>query len=300
MEIKYHKPVLLEEAIAGLKIRPDGVYVDVTYGGGGHSNALLEKLNENGRLFGFDQDADAQAHRIEDPRFEFVAANFRHLTQYLKYYHIQSVQGILADFGVSSHQFDTAERGFSTRWEGRLDMRMNQAQVQDAHAVINTYEESELSRIFFQYGELKNARSLAKTIVLARSEKPIDTTSDLTRAIKALIPERWENKVLAQLFQAVRIEVNEEMEVLQSFLEQAASVLAPGGRLVCISYHSLEDRCVKRFINSGNFKGETEKDFYGNTLKPLKKVGKLITPSPAEIKQNSRARSAKMRIAEKQ
>ena len=300
MMIKYHKPVLLEEAIQGLKVRPDGIYVDVTFGGGGHSRALLEKLNESGRLFGFDQDADARTNQIEDHRFEFVAANFQHLTQYLKYHRIKMVHGILADFGVSSHQFDTAQRGFSTRWEGRLDMRMNQSQSKDAHGIINTYDESELSRIFFNYGELKNARSLAKTIVLARSEKSIDTTSDLTKAIKALIPERWENKVLAQLFQAVRIEVNDEIEVLQSFLMQAASVLEPGGRLVCISYHSLEDRCVKRFINSGNFDGEAEKDFYGNTVKPLKRVGKLITPSAIEVKHNVRARSAKMRIAEKQ
>lgn len=300
MMIKYHKPVLLEEAVTGLNIRPDGIYVDVTFGGGGHSAAILEQLNERGRLYGFDQDADAKANRFSDDRFEFIEANFCYMEHFLKYHRVNLVNGILADFGVSSHQFDTAERGFSTRMDGRLDMRMNQAQEHDAYHVINTYEEEALSRIFFEYGELKNARRIAKKIVTDRTKKPIESTSGLRAVIQNLIPERLENKILAQLFQAIRIEVNNEIEVLQSFLQQAANLLMPGGRLVCISYHSQEDRWVKRFIQSGNFDGEITKDFYGNAIKPFIKIGKLVTPSLAEIKENNRARSAKMRIAEKQ
>lgn len=299
MTTQYHKPVLLQSSLEGLNIKPDGVYVDVTFGGGGHSRAILDRLNENGRLFGFDQDVDAKKNKIEDTRFAFIAANFSHLTQYLKFYKINGVDGILADFGVSSHQFDTGERGFSIRIEARLDMRMNQTQELDAYKVINEYDEAALGDLFFNYGELRNAKILARNIVLARSEKPIVTTQDLIMIVRPLVPERIENKILAQLFQAIRIEVNNELKVLQSFLIQAVDALKPGGRLVCISYHSLEDRLVKRFFQSGNFNGELKKDFFGNPLVQLQRIGKLIVPTAQEIKENGRARSAKLRIAEK-
>lgn len=299
MTTQYHKPVLLQSSLEGLNIKPDGVYVDVTFGGGGHSRALLDRLNENGRLFGFDQDPDAIKNKIEDTRFSFIAANFSHLTQYLKFYKIKGVDGILADFGVSSHQFDAGERGFSIRAEARLDMRMNQTQELDAYTLINEYDEAALSDLFFNYGELRNAKILARNIVLARSEKPIVTTQDLITIVRPLVPERIENKILAQLFQAIRIAVNNELKVLQSFLIQAVDALKPGGRLVCISYHSLEDRLVKRFFQSGNFNGELKKDFYGNPLVQLERIGKLIVPTAQEIKENGRARSAKLRIAEK-
>ena len=296
---QYHNPVLLQSSLEGLKVRPQGTYVDVTFGGGGHSRAILDQLDANGRLFGFDQDADAALNTIEDSRFEFIPANFGHLTQYLKFHKIEEVDGILADFGVSSHQFDTGSRGFSIRMESRLDMRMNQAQILDAYAVVNGYEEDALTKVFFDYGELRNAKVLARTIVNARSENKLVTTQDLITVVQSLVPQRIENKILAQLFQAIRIEVNNELEVLQSFLNQAVSVLKPGGRLVCISYHSLEDRLVKRFFQSGNFEGKIQKDFYGNPLVQLQKVGKLIVPSEEEVKSNGRARSAKLRVAEK-
>ena len=299
MRTQYHNPVLLQASLEGLRIRPNGTYADVTFGGGGHSRAILEELNEEGRLLGFDQDPDALRNSIEDSRFDFVAANFSHLTQYLKYHKIEKLDGILADFGVSSHQFDTQERGFSIRTDARLDMRMNQAQSLDAHEVINTYTEERLRSLFFEYGELKNSKSVAKKIVAAREEKDIVTTMNLIELVRPLVPQRIENKILAQLFQALRIEVNNELEVLKSFLIQATEALAKGGRLVCISYHSLEDRLVKRFIQTGSFDGELEKDFYGNPIKPLSKIGKLIIPSPEEIKDNGRSRSAKLRIAEK-
>lgn len=299
MRTQYHNPVLLQASLEGLRIRPNGTYADVTFGGGGHSRAILEELNEEGRLLGFDQDTDALRNSIEDSRFDFVAANFSHLTQYLKYHKIEKLDGILADFGVSSHQFDTQERGFSIRTDARLDMRMNQAQSLDAHEVINTYTEERLRSLFFEYGELKNSKSVAKKIVAAREEKDIVTTMNLIELVRPLVPQRIENKILAQLFQALRIEVNNELEVLKSFLIQATEALAKGGRLVCISYHSLEDRLVKRFIQTGSFDGELEKDFYGNPIKPLSKIGKLIIPSPEEIEDNGRARSAKLRIAEK-
>ena len=296
---QYHNPVLLQSSLEGLKVRPQGTYLDVTFGGGGHSRAILDQLDANGRLFGFDQDADAALNTIEDSRFEFIPANFGHLTQYLKFHKIEEVDGILADFGVSSHQFDTGSRGFSIRMEGRLDMRMNQAQTLDAYAVVNGYEEDALAKVLFDYGELRNAKILARTIVNARSENKLVTTQDLITVVQSLVPQRIENKILAQLFQAIRIEVNNELEVLQSFLNQAVSVLKPGGRLVCISYHSLEDRLVKRFFQSGNFEGKIQKDFYGNPLVQLQKVGKLIVPSEEEVKSNGRARSAKLRVAEK-
>ena len=295
----YHKPVLLSEAIAGLAIVPNGIYVDATFGGGGHARAILEHLSDQGKLFGFDQDLDAQSNRIIDERFEFVASNFSHLKQFLKFYKVDAVDGILADFGVSSHQFDTEARGFSTRANARLDMRMNQSQELDAHQIVNSYSAKELQEIFSTYGELRNSKTLAQRIVAAREEKPINTTGELIAEVRSSIPKVLENKIFAQLFQALRIEVNQELEVLKQFLEQAATVLKPQGRLVCISYHSLEDRLVKRFVQNGNFQGETEKDFYGNSIRPLKNVGKLIVPQGDEIKENSRARSAKMRIAEK-
>ena len=295
----YHKPVLLSEAIAGLAIVPNGIYVDATFGGGGHARAILEHLSDQGKLFGFDQDLDAQSNRIIDERFEFVASNFSHLKQFLKFYKVDAVDGILADFGVSSHQFDTEARGFSTRANARLDMRMNQSQELDAHQIVNSYSAKELQEIFSTYGELRNSKTLAQRIVAAREEKPINTTGELMAEARSSIPKVLENKIFAQLFQALRIEVNQELEVLKQFLEQAATVLKPQGRLVCISYHSLEDRLVKRFVQNGNFQGETEKDFYGNSIRPLKNVGKLIVPQGDEIKENSRARSAKMRIAEK-
>ena len=299
MTSQYHKPVLLQSSLEGLNIKPEGVYVDVTFGGGGHSRALLGRLNENGRLFGFDQDPDALKNKIEDSRFTFINANFSHLSQYLKFYKINGLDGILADFGVSSHQFDTSERGFSIRTEGRLDMRMNQTQGLDAFKLINEYDEAALSDVFFNYGELRNAKILARNIVLARSEKPIVTTQDLITVVRPLVSERIENKILAQFFQAIRIEVNNELEVLQTFLLQAVDALNPGGRLVCISYHSLEDRLVKRFFQSGNFNGDLKKDFYGNPLVQLERIGKLIVPAEQEIKENGRSRSAKLRTAEK-
>jgi len=299
MKTQYHNPVLLNEALQGLNIRPEGIYVDVTFGGGGHSRGILEQLGPKGRLLGFDQDTDALENVPLDDRFDFVAANFSHLSQYLKYHKVEAVDGILADFGVSSHQFDEGARGFSIRKEGRLDMRMNQNQELDAFTVINTYEAEQLADLFFHFGELRNARKIASIICMSREEGPITTTSDLIDVVKSLTPKRFENKFLAKIFQAIRIEVNNELMVLQSFLKQAVQVLNPGGRLVCISYHSLEDRFVKRFIQSGNFEGKEEKDFYGNSLSKLRKIGKLIVPSQEELKDNPRARSAKLRIAEK-
>ena len=299
MKTQYHNPVLLHSSLEGLNIKPDGVYVDVTFGGGGHSKAILEQLNEKGRLFGFDQDSDAAANKIEDSRFEFVEANFSYLSQYLKFHKVKGVDGILADFGVSSNQFDTIERGFSIRTDGPLDMRMNQSQEFDAYMVVNQYEEEALINVLFNYGELRNAKSLARNIISARSEKEIESTQDLISVLKPLVPQRIENKVLAQIFQAIRIEVNAELDALQSFLVQAEAFLNSGGRLVCISYHSLEDRLVKRFFQSGNFEGEIVKDFYGNPQIRLKRIGKVIVPDKKEIKNNGRSRSAKLRIAEK-
>ena len=296
---QYHNPVLLKETLQGLKIQSEGVYVDVTFGGGGHSKEIINMLSDDGRLFGFDQDADAYENRIDDLRFEFVAANFSYLKQYLKYYKVIAVDGILADFGVSSHQFDKGSRGFSIRTEGRLDMRMNQSQDLDAYKVLNQYSEDVLSQTLFNYGELRNSKKIAELIVKTRNVKDIETTQDLIKIVKPLVPQRFENKVLAKIFQAIRIEVNDELRVLMTFLQQATEVLKPGGRLVCISYHSLEDRLVKRYIKSGNFEGKEEKDFFGNSMSPFVKVGKLRVPSEEEVEINPRARSAKLRIAEK-
>ncbi|MGB1807037.1 MAG: 16S rRNA (cytosine(1402)-N(4))-methyltransferase RsmH [Flavobacteriaceae bacterium] len=295
----YHKPVLLDEAIKGLMIRPSGVYVDVTFGGGGHSQAILDQLDTNGKLYGFDQDVDAQANALEDIRFDLIPANFSFLKQYLKFKGVTQVHGILADFGVSSHQFDSDARGFSTRFDGPLDMRMNIGQEVSAASVVNTYSESQLGSIFRTYGEIRNAHRIASAIVKQRQEQSFNTTKQLRDLVAELVPERFLNKNLAQVFQAIRIEVNQELEVLKQFLEQSAEVLIPGGRLVCISYHSLEDRLVKRFIREGRFEGKAVVDFYGNKECPFKKVGGLVVPNKAEIAVNNRARSAKMRIAEK-
>ena len=299
MIMSYHKPVLLEAAVTGLQIIPSGVYVDVTFGGGGHSCAILSQLGSEGRLYGFDQDPDALENVPSDDRFELIPANFSFLQQYLKFKGVTEVAGVLADFGVSSHQFDQVDRGFSTRYEGPLDMRMNPNQGLDAAEVINTYSEDQLAGLFFQYGELRIARKLAAAIVSERFQQTFQTTLQLKTLVASMVPERFLNKTAAQVFQAIRIEVNQELEVIKQFLEQAVAVLKPGGRLVCISYHSLEDRLVKRFIREGQFEGAAPVDFYGNKDCPLRKVGGLVVPSAEEIKENNRARSAKMRIAER-
>ncbi len=296
--MNYHNPVLLFESIDGLEIDPSGVYVDVTFGGGGHSREILKRLGENGKLFAFDQDADALENTIDDDRFVLINENFRFIKRYLRFYGVKKVDGILADLGVSSHQFDVAERGFSTRFDAELDMRMNQDGKLSAFTIVNKYDEEKLSNILFLYGELRNARTIAKQIVSARNDKPIKTSFELKTVLKQFLPASKEHKILAQIFQAIRIEVNEELEALKEFLIQAKEVLKKGGKLSVISYHSLEDRLVKRFMRNGLFEGEAEKDFYGNVELPFKK-GKLIIPSTEEIKENNRARSAKLRIATK-
>ena len=297
---EYHNPVMLAECIEGLAIKPDGVYVDVTFGGGGHSREILKHLSAKGRLLAFDQDVDAQANIPNDDRLTFIDQNFRFLKNNCRLHAAIPVDGVLADLGVSSHQFDRPERGFSTRFDADLDMRMDQSSSLTAKEVVDSYSEEDLHRIFGIYGEIQNAKSLAKTIVTARLNQPIETISDLKEVIQKLIPKGKENKYLAQVFQALRIEVNQELEALQDFLLQAADVLAVGGRLVVMSYHSLEDRLVKNFIAKGKFRGEVEKDFFGNPLKPLEAVSrKAITASEEEIKKNSRARSAKLRVAVK-
>ena len=299
METPYHKSVLLSQSVQGLNIQPDGVYVDVTFGGGGHSREILKHLGANGKLFAFDQDKDAASHAPNDERFTLIQENFRHLKRFLRFYGITQVDGVLGDFGVSSHQFDSPERGFSTRFDANLDMRMNQSHHTSARQILNQYQEAELSQILFRYADLKNARSLAKAIVQARQEKAIHTNADLQKALHKFLPKGKENKVLAQIFQAIRIEVNDEISALEEFLWQLPEVVKTGGRISLISYHSLEDRLVKRFIRDGKFQGEAQKDFYGNPLVPFRKVGGLITPSPEEIQQNNRARSAKLRIAQR-
>lgn len=295
----YHNPVLLEESLAGLNIHPDGVYVDATFGGGGHSRAILERLSERGKLYAFDQDEAAWQNEVDDSRFVLIRENFQFMQQFLRFHGQKHVDGILADLGVSSHQFDQAERGFSTRFEGVLDMRMNQKQSLTAREVVNRYGEEELARIFHLYGELRPSRAMAKAIVDARSASPIETTTELNQVLKPFLNGYYDHKILAQVYQAIRIEVNAEMQVIESLLTQVPSILKPHGRLVVIAYHSLEDRLVKNFIRAGRFSGEPEKDMYGNTDVPLKKVGGLVVPSPAEISRNNRARSAKMRTAEK-
>ena len=295
--MSYHNPVLLQESIDALSIKEDGVYVDVTFGGGGHSREILKRLGENGRLFGFDQDPDALGNVIDDERFVLIPENFRYISRFLRFHGVRKVDGVLADLGVSSHQFDEAERGFSTRFDGDLDMRMNQKSKVSAKEIVNNYSEEKLAEILFLYGELRNSRNIAKTIVEKRVEEKIDTSFQLRQALQKYLPKAKEHKIIAQIFQAIRIEVNEELDVLREFLGQIPNLLKDDGRLSVISYHSLEDRLVKRFIRTGLFSGEVEKDFYGNSNEPLKKVGKLIVPTAAEIKINNRARSAKLRIA---
>lgn len=290
---------MLEEAIQGLEINPDGIYVDVTFGGGGHSRAILKKLSKEGRLLAFDQDEAAQQNIISDERFQLINGNFSHLKRHLKFYGISIVDGILADFGVSSHQFDSGSRGFSTRLEGPLDMRMNAQNELSAYEVVNEYSSEELQRIFKSYGELRIAKKLADLIVAQRNQAPLETTQALVNLLAPTLPKHVFNKIIAQVFQAIRIEVNAELDFIKSFLEQSVGLLTKGGRMVCISYHSLEDRLVKLFIREGKFEGKAESDLYGNRNLPLKKVGNLQIPSDEEIKENGRARSGKLRIAEK-
>ncbi len=295
----YHIPVMLFESVDGLSIRPGGDYVDATFGGGGHSREILRRLNK-GRLFAFDQDADAARNAIKDDRFFFIMHNFRFLKNFLRYFEVQSVDGILGDLGVSSHDFDVAERGFSFRFEGKLDMRMNRQAKKSAATVVNEYSEEELKQVFRTYGEVRNAAKLAREIVQARATGMVETTQQLRSVIDKCIPKSIENKYMAQVFQALRIEVNREMQALKEFLEASLEVLKPGGRLVMITYHSLEDRLVKNFMKTGNFEGKVEKDFYGNISSPFKLVNrKVVTPSAEELEKNPRSRSAKMRIAEK-
>lgn len=296
---KYHTPVMLVQCIEALAIKPEGIYIDVTFGGGGHSREILNSLGENGRLLALDQDADAQGNIHNDDRLTFIDQNFRYLKNNCRLHDAIPADGILADLGVSSHQFDQPERGFSIRYDADLDMRMDQSSILTAKEVVNTYSEEKLHRIFGIYGEIKNAKSLAKTVVTARLNAPINTVDELKLAILKNIPKGKENKYLAQVFQALRIEVNQELEALEEFLLQTGDVLKSGGRLVVMSYHSLEDRLVKNFISKGKFKGEVEKDFYGNSLKPFEALGKAVIASDEEIKQNNRARSAKLRIAVK-
>ncbi len=295
----YHNPVLLKETVDGLNINPDGVYVDVTFGGGGHSKEILKRLGPNGKLFAFDQDEDAIANTIDDERFVLINENFRFIKRFLRFYNIKSVDGILADLGVSSHQFDVAERGFSTRFDAELDMRMSQKNEINAFTIVNNYDENNLKRVFLDYGELKNAQAIARVIIEAREIETIRNTEQLKTVLSRFLPVHKSHKILAQMYQAIRIEVNQEIEVLKEFLEQSLEILKPNGRLSILSYHSLEDRLVKRYIKNGLFEGEPEKDFFGNFTVPFKTIGKLIIPSNEEIKINNRARSAKLRIAEK-
>lgn len=297
----YHIPVLLNESLEGLAIESAGVYVDVTFGGGGHSRAILERLNEKGKLYGFDQDVDAEQNIPNDPRFVFVRSNFRFLSNFMRFHDIRGdVDGILADLGVSSHHFDAKERGFSFRFEGALDMRMNYRAGKTAADVLNTYSEGQLADVFYLYGELKVARRLAALIVRARKENPFQTIAELMEVIKPFTGKDKEKKFLAQVFQALRIEVNDEMRALREMLEQTLEVLKPGGRLVVITYHSLEDRLVKNFLKTGNFEGKSEQDFFGNVYSPYLLINnRVIIPSAEEIERNPRSRSAKLRIAER-
>ncbi len=295
----YHNPVLLQETVDGLAIKENGIYVDVTFGGGGHSKEILKRLGPKGRLYAFDQDQDALSNVIQDDRFVLINENFRFIKRFLRFHGVRKVDGILGDFGVSSHQFDVAERGFSTRFEADLDMRMDQKGTLSAYDVINEYDEQQLRAMFLLYGELRSAPKLARAIVEARTNTAIKTSVQLKEALAPFLPQHREHKVLAQIYQSIRIEVNQELEVLKEFLMQTMELLEEEGRISLISYHSLEDRLVKRFIRSGLFEGEPEKDFYGNVSVPFKKVGRLIVPTAQEIKINNRARSAKLRIAKR-
>ena len=297
--MEYHNPVLLKETVDGLNIHPDGIYVDVTFGGGGHSREIMSRLGENGKLFAFDQDLDALKNAINDERFTLINENFRYIKRFLRFHGIKQVDGILADLGVSSHQFDVAERGFSTRFDAELDMRMNQKGDISAYHVVNEYDEQDIARVLFDYGELKNARAMAYVIVTARKDKEIRNSDELKKVLAKFLPGHKSNKILAQIYQAIRIEVNQEMDVLKEFLEQSLEILKPGGRLSVISYHSLEDRLVKRYMRNGMFEGEPERDLFGNFKVPFKIIEKLIVPTEEEIASNNRARSAKLRVAEK-
>ena len=296
----YHKPSLLQESVDGLSIVADGRYVDVTFGGGGHSKEILERLSENGRLFAFDQDPDAEDNSIEDDRFSLIAQNFSFLKNFLRMYNVIPVDGVLADLGVSFHQFDVPKRGFSFRFEGPLDMRMDQKRKLTAAKVVNTYSADQLETIFKEYGELRNAKQIVQNIDAARSQKKIATVEELKAILKNITPEKIEHKFLAQVFQALRIEVNEELKVIQDLLEQTVEVLKDGGRMSVITYHSLEDRLVKNFFKTGNVQGKVEKDFFGNLIRPMEPINrKPIVPGADEVKDNNRSRSAKLRIAEK-
>ena len=295
----YQNPVLLKESIIGLNINPNGIYVDATFGGGGHSTEILNKLNSSGRLIAFDQDQDAIDNKILDNRVSLVKSNFKYLNNYLNYFEIIKIDGLLADFGISSYQIDNEKRGFSTRFDSELDMRMNNSQKTDAKAVVNDYKKDQLEYIFKNFGELKNYKRISEKIISERAIKYIDTTNDLKIILKSLTIPKEENKFFAKVFQAIRIEVNDELEVIKTLLDKSLKYLKKGGRLVCISYHSLEDRLVKKFIQNGGFRNETSSDLYGNKELKLKKIGKMITPSEKEIIQNNRSRSAKLRIAEK-
>lgn len=297
--MEYHNPVLLKETVDGLNIKPDGVYVDVTFGGGGHSREIMSRLGGNGRLIAFDQDEDALQNAIDDDRFLLINENFRNIKRFLRFHGIKEVDGILGDFGVSSHQFDVAERGFSTRFDAELDMRMNRRGDLSAFHVVNEYDEQDLKRVFVHYGELKNGGAMANVIVSARKDKQIRNTEHLKQVLSKFLPAHKSNKILAQIYQAIRIEVNQEIEVLKEFLEQSLEILKPGGRLSVISYHSLEDRLVKRFMRNGMFEGEPERDMFGRFEVPFKIIEKLIVPTEEEIAINNRARSAKLRVAEK-
>ena len=296
----YHVPVLLEESIEGMNLSPKGVYVDVTFGGGGHSKEILRQMDSTSHLYSFDQDEDAEKNIVNDKRFTFVRSNFRYLYNFLRYYGVEQVDAILADLGVSSHHFDDSERGFSFRFDGKLDMRMNKRSGLTAADVVNTYDEEHLANIFYLYGELKNSRKLASVIVKARNSQPILTIGDFLELVKPLFGKEREKKELAKVFQALRIEVNQEMEALKEMLNSASEVLKPGGRLVVITYHSLEDRIVKNMMKTGNIEGKAEQDFFGNVTSPFKLINnKVIVASDEEVARNPRSRSAKLRIAEK-
>ena len=295
----YHNPVLLNESISGLKINPSGIYVDVTYGSGGHSQEILKNLNSNGKLIAFDQDQDAIENKSNDRRLNLVNSNFKYLNNFLNYFQIKEIDGLLADFGISSHQIDNKNRGFSTRFNSELDMRMNTAQKIDAKIIINDYDKDQLEYIFKNFGELKNYKKVTEKIISERRKKSIDTTGDLKKILAPLVKVKNENKFLARIFQSIRIEVNDELKVIRTLLNDSSRYIKKGGRLVCISYHSLEDRIVKKFIQNGGYNDEVVTDFYGNKNVIFKKVGKMITPSSEEIKLNNRSRSAKLRIAEK-
>ncbi len=300
LEVFYHIPAMLNETIEGLQIKSDGVYVDVTFGGGGHSKEILKHLNTKGRLLGFDQDLDAIKNAIIDERFIFVRSNFRYLKNFLRYNKVEKVDGILADLGVSSHHFDVAERGFSFRYDGELDMRMNTKSTLTAAQVLNTYSEEKLADVFFLYGELHNSRRIARAVVQGRNNEDFKSIYSFLEILKPFFAREKEKKDMARVFQALRIEVNQEMNVLKSLLEQSLQVLKPGGRLVVLTYHSLEDRLVKNFFRSGNFEGKIEKDFFGNVISPLKVINnKVIVAGVEEVEKNPRARSAKLRIAER-